>query len=280
MVSINDFRMPLEDTVDYVIAKAQKGLGLTNRALAEKAGTDRAGILEAGKGRGSDALYNRLAEVLGLDPGALREIARSTYHPALASAPQGLFQITTAYKDFSVNAYLVRDPKSREAAVFDTGTNASALLDLISNENLQLTAIYLTHTHRDHVMDLDKLRNRSGAPVYTGWEEPWPNARAFREGKSFSVGSLSVQTLSTKGHARGGITYLVEGFPEGPVAIVGDAVFAGSIGGPLVSYDLARQTIIQNILPLPPETVLAPGHGPLTTLPKEKSHNPFLAAWA
>jgi glyoxylase-like metal-dependent hydrolase (beta-lactamase superfamily II) len=72
----------------------------------------------------------------------------------------------------------------------------------------------------------------------------------------------------------GGITYVIKGLDE-PVAIVGDAVFAGSMGGGMVSYQDALQTNREKIMSLPDETVLCPGHGPMTTVGEEKNHNPF-----
>ncbi|MCH8475887.1 MAG: MBL fold metallo-hydrolase [Opitutales bacterium] len=278
-MELNNLNLPLEDTIDYVIAKAQRGQGITNRSLADKLATDRNTILAASKGEAEDDFYLRLAQALGLHGPSLLAIARDQYHPRLNRLPPGLHQLTTAYKDFSVNAYLVEVPDTGQALVFDTGTNATALLDLLQQKNRKLEMVFLTHTHRDHVMDVDKLRARTGAPLWTGHEEPWPNARTFCEGKTFSCGPLTIETRSTKGHAKGGITYVLSGLGASPVAICGDAVFAGSIGGPLVSYEDARRTIEESLFPLPEETVLAPGHGPLTTLGKEKAHNPFLAAW-
>lgn len=279
-MQLNNLNLPLEDTIEYVIAKAQRGLGLTNRALADQLGTDRQEVLAASKGEAEDDFYHSLAKALGLDGPSLLAIARNTYHPELSAQPGGFHQLTTEYKDFSVNAYLVEVPGSDLAVIFDTGTNATALLDLLREKKRRLEMVFLTHTHRDHVMDVDKLRARTGATVWTGHEEPWPNTRTFREGKVFTCGDLSIETRSTKGHAKGGITYVISGLGKSPIAVCGDAVFAGSIGGPLVSYEQARETIETSLLTLPEDTLLAPGHGPLTTLGKEKQHNPFLAAWS
>jgi glyoxylase-like metal-dependent hydrolase (beta-lactamase superfamily II) len=77
-------------------------------------------------------------------------------------------------------------------------------------------------------------------------------------------------------HADGGITYVVRGLAH-PVAIVGDAIFAGSMGGGKVSYADALRTTRSEILSLPDETILASGHGPLTTVAEQKAHNPFFA---
>ena len=89
-----------------------------------------------------------------------------------------------------------------------------------------------------------------------------------------SVNSLYLETRHTHGHSEGGMTYLIKGL-ERPVAIVGDAIFAGSIGGGMVSYDDALRTNKEKILSLSEDTILCPGHGPMTTISEEKANNPF-----
>jgi glyoxylase-like metal-dependent hydrolase (beta-lactamase superfamily II) len=86
---------------------------------------------------------------------------------------------------------------------------------------------------------------------------------------------LTVESRLTWGHSPGGITYVVTGL-ERPVAVVGDSIFAGSMGGGAVSYSEAVKNNLEQILTLPPTTVLCPGHGPLTSVGEEKTHNPFL----
>jgi hydroxyacylglutathione hydrolase len=96
------------------------------------------------------------------------------------------------------------------------------------------------------------------------------------EGRKFDVGKLDVESRLTWGHSRGGMTYVVRGL-AGLVAIVGDSLFAGSMGGGMISYDDALRNNLEKILSLPDETILCPGHGPLTTVGEEKHHNPFFA---
>ncbi len=117
----------------------------------------------------------------------------------------------------------------------------------------------------------------------------WPKARLHSGSKSAPVdqrnkpaeivhlGGLRVTHRETPGHAEDGVTYIVGNWQEDAphVAIVGDAIFAGSIGRGNQSWDLARQKVREQILTLPAETLLCPGHGPLTTVAEEKEHNPF-----
>jgi len=86
-----------------------------------------------------------------------------------------------------------------------------------------------------------------------------------------------VKSYTTSGHSVGGTTYLIEGL-ERPIAVVGDAMFAGSMGGGMVSFPDAWKNNREKILTLPDETILCPGHGPMTSVGEEKRNNPFFAA--
>jgi glyoxylase-like metal-dependent hydrolase (beta-lactamase superfamily II) len=136
--------------------------------------------------------------------------------------------------------------------------------------------VLLTHTHGDHIYDLDRLKEKTGAPAFVGEREPIDGAEPFVHGRTWSVGSLKIDTRLTWGHSKGGITYIVTGLAQ-PVAVVGDAVFAGSMGGGGVSYADALSTNGKEILSLPGNTIICPGHGPLTTVGEEKKHNPFFS---
>jgi len=136
--------------------------------------------------------------------------------------------------------------------------------------------ILLTHAHADHVADLPRLREETGGNVFAPSRELVPGAEPVEEGKQFRLGSLEVDTQLTWGHSPGGMTYVVTGLAR-PIAIVGDSLFAGSMGGGNVSYQDALQNNLEKILTLPNETIICPGHGPMTTVGEEKEHNPFFA---
>ncbi len=267
--------LPLEDNFNDIIGKALRGLKLSESEVASRAGItgDRVASLVGGTFDETDA--RKVAPALGLNPDALAASGKKAWRPKEVNV-DGLAQFTTPWEDMMVNSYIVWDAKSGEAAVFDTGADCSPMLEFLEKHKLRVVKIALTHTHGDHVFDLDRLKERTGADAIVGSREPIEGADAAAEQKPFSIGSLKVEARSTWGHSKGGVTYIVQGL-EKPVAVDGDAVFAGSMGGGGVSYVDALRTNREVIMTLPEETVLCPGHGPLTTVGEEKRHNPFFA---
>jgi glyoxylase-like metal-dependent hydrolase (beta-lactamase superfamily II) len=268
--------IPLEDNVSDIIGKAQRGLRISDTELAEKARINSQKIRKLREGDFDELALLRVAPVLGLAARALCELARSEWHPKKIEERDGLAQFNTHYHDMAVNAYLVWDPKSRNAAAFDTGADCTGMVHFAHKEKLNVKLILLTHAHADHVADLPRLREETGGQVFTPVREPVPGAEPIEEGKRFQLGKLEIDTRLTWGHSSGGMTYIVTGLRQ-PIAIVGDSLFAGSMGGGNVSYDDALRNNLEKILTLPDETIICPGHGPMTTVGEEKIHNPFFA---
>ena len=270
--------IPLEDTVTDIVGKAQRGLGLSDTDLADRIGIE-IGELEAVKQvRGmAFAEVDKLAKALELGPRSLVAIAEGKYNPTGTLPKTGFFQANTPFGDgIHVNSYLVWDAETGLAAAFDTGADCAPLVEEIKKRNLTLQDIYLTHTHVDHVMELDRLIEKAGGSigVHVNEAEALDNAATFRPGVTFSLGRLHIETRDTSGHSAGGTTYLIHGLDR-PLAIVGDALFAGSAGGIKADYRAALIRIRDNILSGQDGTILAPGHGPLTTVIQEKTNNPF-----
>ncbi len=264
--------IPLEDNVSDVIGKAQRGLGISDSQLAERAGLapDKVRSLRSGE-FDADAI-DRIAPLLKLSSAGLRTLASGKWEPV--EEVDGLAQFNTTYHDMTVNAYLVWDPATHDAIAFDTGADCSGMLRRIDNENLSVRLILLTHAHPDHVADLRRLRQTTDAPVYISELESEEGAQPIAEGKRFKAGSLKIEARLTLGHSPGGMTYVVTGLAR-PIAVVGDSLFAGSMGGGNVSYEDALRNNREKILTLPERTIVCPGHGPLTTVEKEKRDNPF-----
>jgi hydroxyacylglutathione hydrolase len=268
--------MDLEDNFADVIGKAQRGLGISDSELAQKSGASADAIRKVRNGQIDEATLRAIAPALNLDPNALVDLAQGKYKPKAIENFDGLAQFTTDYNGMLVNAYLVWDIESKHAIAFDTGAESNAMLKLATKENLSIKMIMLTHAHPDHVADLPRLREETGAQIFASAREPVPGAENIEEGKDFRLGKLAIEARLTWGHSPGGLTFVVTGLAR-PVAVVGDSMFAGSMGGGSVSYKDAVRNNLDKILALPDETIICPGHGPMTSVGEEKRHNPFFA---
>jgi glyoxylase-like metal-dependent hydrolase (beta-lactamase superfamily II) len=281
---MNNREIPLEDTWVDVIGKAQRGLGISSEELATRSGLVPSKIASLLAGEPDATALPVLAEAMGLSGDRLLAMARGNYHPGSVPLPDGMAMLSSDWGGMQVHSYLLWDRESREAVAFDTGADAGEMLDFVAGQGLTLRLVLLTHGHGDHLFDLDRLVEKTGAQPWIGEGEGVPGIPSFPAGKEFLIGKLRIETRLTRGHAPGGITYVIHGLAR-PVAVVGDALFAGSMGGPMtsasgtvgtgVSYPDCLETNRKEILSLPPETILCPGHGPLTTAALEKANNPF-----
>jgi glyoxylase-like metal-dependent hydrolase (beta-lactamase superfamily II) len=150
-------------------------------------------------------------------------------------------------------------------------------LRIIEDNGLTLRHLFLTHTHEDHVAAMGAVRAKfPKLHLHTSAKSAPPQHRN-RANDFLQLGSLRLTNRDTPGHAEDGVTYIVGNWADDAphVALVGDAIFAGSMGQGNPSWDLARQKVREQILTLPDETLLCPGHGPLTTVAEEKANNPF-----
>ena len=268
--------VPLEDNLSDIIRKAQSGLEISDTQLAERANVSLRQVQEIRAGEFNTVVVTRIAPILQLNADALIDAGRNAWTPKPVEPIEGLTAFNTPFNEMTVNSYLIGDPKTGRAAAFDTGSDCSDLFEFIKHQQLSLDAIFLSHTHPDHILDLDRLKTLTGATAFVSKRERLEGAHSFEEGRHFKIGKLRIETRLTWGHSKGGMTYFVTGLSR-PIAVVGDALFAGSMGGGLVSYQDAIRTNREQILTLPEETVLCPGHGPMTTVGEEKQHNPFFA---
>lgn len=272
--------MTLEDHVGDVLSKARQSAN-ASAATAARVG----GITESeydqleNSGRWSkQPNFAALANLLGLDPKKLEGIANG-WLPAQVDVTQWreLRQITTRGAGMTVNCYLVWDEATRESALFDTGFDAQPVFELIVENQLDLKHLFITHTHSDHIAALDPIRSRFPKIKLHSNSKHAPPEQRNRANDFVHLGNLRITNRATPGHAEDGVTYVIGNFPEDApnVAVVGDALFAGSIGGARQLADLAKQKIRDQIFTLPPATLVCPGHGPLTTVAEQKEHNPF-----
>jgi hydroxyacylglutathione hydrolase len=273
-------KVTLEDHLGDIIRKGRAASGVAPRPAAQAAGLSEADFSALEEtGRVPAAVhFQALGQAIGLNGAKLERIAQG-WLPAPRDLSRWceLRQITTTAHDLAVHCYLVWDEVSREAALFDTGWEAAPIFRLLDENALTLRHLFITHTHEDHVAAMGAVRARfPKLHLHTSSKSAPPQHRN-RANDFLQLGSLRLTNRDTPGHAEDGITYIVGNWPEDAphVALVGDAIFAGSMGRGNQSWDLARQKVREQILTLPDETLLCPGHGPLTTVAEEKANNPF-----
>jgi glyoxylase-like metal-dependent hydrolase (beta-lactamase superfamily II) len=271
-------RIPLEDNFNDVINKAQRGLKISDADLAQRAEISLPELAAVKGGQVNELVIRRVARHLRLSVDALVALAHKSWYPEAPLFKRGFAMFNTAFEDMTVNSYLIWDSGTREAAVFDTGANCDDMISLIEAEKLRVSAIFLTHTHDDHIADLPKLVAATKATVWASELEPSaaPGAQTFKENAHFHFGELAVKTLYTFGHSPGMSSFVVSGL-SWPLAIVGDSIFASSMGGSPTHFKDQFENNRTKLMTLYRDTVFACGHGPLTTLTQERQHNPFFA---
>lgn len=207
---------------------------------------------------------------------------------------EGLIVHHLSVGPLQVNCFLVACQKTRETMVIDPGEEGPRILALAEREDLNITQIVNTHGHFDHIganqnvieatgaklalheADLPLLQNaRNHAEVYGLTVTPSPEPdKLLKEGDTLAVGELSFKVFHLPGHSPGGICLLSKDH-----LFVGDALFAGSIGRtdlPGGDFDALVEGIREKLFSLPDETVVHPGHGPDTTIGRERQMNPFV----
>ena len=195
------------------------------------------------------------------------------------------------------NCSVVGDERTHEAMVIDPGDEVEEILNILRQENLTLKTIVITHAHIDHVGGAMKLKAATGAPIllnqndlallkmldvqatWVGMPPPGPVQidESLRDGQVVEIGAINSSVIETPGHTEGSICLF---FPGEKKLIAGDTLFAGSIGRtdlPGGSYDKIMRSIHTRLMALPDDTQVVPGHGPLTTIGKERETNPFLS---
>ena len=200
----------------------------------------------------------------------------------------------TADRRFGTNSYLVEDADTHDAVVIDSNLEPDLVIEAARDRGANVKAIVLTHTDLDHIAGLHELREAFGpvpiavhdserqvvaegkplrrefGPLATQLE----NVVALTEGQTYRAGSLEFDVLHTPGHSPGGVSLRIDGY-----IFTGDALFAGSIGRSDFANSDGRKLIEgirSKLLSLPDDLIVYSGHGPATTIGREKKTNPFL----
>ena len=269
----------IEDEYQDVLQKAAVGLRLGHASLAVQSGLSLRQVRSLIDGKFSETHIRRLAPVLGLNADKLVALAERVWRPDEVFL-SGLHQCNmpfpeAGYPGGTVNSYLVYNTITKEAIAFDTGTFAEPILECIQVLDLSLKAVFLTHTHRDHIGGFKKLVSDTQTILkFAPAEEPHADARSLQPDSKMQLCGFDICAVKTSGHSKGALSYIVHGL-DLPVAFVGDALFSLSMGGAKFDYKLALKNNREQLLSLPSETVLCPGHGPMTSVAEECAHNPF-----
>lgn len=194
------------------------------------------------------------------------------------------------------NCSIVGDEASHEAIVIDPGDEIGAILAILTKHGLMVKQIVVTHAHIDHVGGAMKLKQATGAPillnendsallamldVQASWLGMRPSGdvtidQSVGDGDLVKAGSLQAEVMHTPGHTEGSICLL---FAPQNLLIAGDTLFAGSIGRtdlPGGNHKKIIDSLRGKLLSLPDNTLVIPGHGPRTTIGRERESNPFL----
>ena len=194
---------------------------------------------------------------------------------------------------FQENCYLVEDPKTNAVAIVDPGSEPERIVEAVEQSGGRVEAIWITHAHVDHIGAIAPLKRKYDVPVWLHpldeplyrvggrqaqlygipYEEPPAPDRRFADGEKVRLGALELDVIHVPGHAPGHVVIYGHGN-----ALVGDCLFAGSIGRTDLPFSNPSQleASLKRIAALPPETVVHPGHGDSTTIGEERLSNPFL----
>jgi glyoxylase-like metal-dependent hydrolase (beta-lactamase superfamily II) len=277
-------QIPLEDELGDVLEKAMSCAGLTPETLSEKSGVPVPSILDAidyrpelGPGE-----CRRMAAALGLNEVGLCALASGKYPlPEPEGLPFNVWPLRMTHGIGVVNAYVVAESESSRGLLFDAGPSAPALESAWPRAIRSVGAIFVTHVEAEHAGGLAGAMERFDAPVaYIPSGSRAEPARGLGEGESVRVGSLEVTAFRTPGHCAMHNCYLIRtaAVPSARSLLVsGDLVFAGSAGGPYYCQKQLRAHLRRVLEAVPTDTVVAPGHGPMTTAGNELRYNPFVA---
>ncbi len=185
------------------------------------------------------------------------------------------------------NCYLLGSETTKDGIIIDPGAEAGTIIESVQQLKLDIKLIIATHGHIDHVGAVNKVKELLKAPfamhqaetIRGGiYEKTPPIDKILNHSDIIEVGDLKFEIRHTPGHSQGGIAIVGEG-----IVISGDTLFQGSIGRtdfPGASYPQIMTSIFEQLLVLPDDTPVYPGHGPDTTIGMERRMNPFVKDWA
>ncbi len=274
---------PLEDELGDVLEKAMRHAGLNEQSLATLAKVDAGRICDAIDYRYDFTVdeLRRLGQVLALNELGVQSLAAGRYPlPEIAGLPFCLYPLRTPHGIGVANAYIVADCGKNSGVLFDTGSDPVMLRRVWPAIIKRLDGVFITHAETEHTGGLAEVVKQFGpVPVFCPVDAKVPGAAALGEGACIKLGGFEIKALATPGHAEAHNCYEVRVTKVSggaPLLVSGDLFFAGSVGGAYFCSQQLRKHLGRLLAALPEETVVAPGHGPLTTIKNERTFNPFV----
>ena len=273
--------LALEDELGDVLEKAMRRAALTPEALASRAQVPFGRIRDAVDYRSDlncDEL-RRIAVVLRLNEVGLCALGAGRYpKPELGVLPFRVWPLRMPHGIGVANAYLVGETGASRAILFDTGAGIDALAAGWPPGVVSLDAVFLTHVEPEHAGGLCDVVTKFGAPVaYIPQGATAPCGTGMGEGEARRFGALEITAFTTPGHAAAHNCYWItrSGAQSAGLLVSGDLVFAGSVGGAYFSHEQLQTHLLRMLRLVSPQTIIAPGHGPMTTVGHELRYNPF-----
>jgi len=188
---------------------------------------------------------------------------------------------------YAANCYILMDEESKETAIIDPGGDAEDLKDTVEELQGKVRFILLTHGHADHAGAVSELAKFYDAAIGINEQDEKTSPKDYltgnfykkaelslNDGLKLKLGDKEIKCIETPGHTAGGMSFYVNG-----MVFTGDTLFSGSIGRTDLGggdLDTIISSIKSKLMVLPDDTVVLPGHGPQSTIKRERISNPFL----
>ncbi len=273
----------LEDELGDVLDKAICLADHTPESAAEKAQIEVSRLLDALDWRSdlTPTELSRLAIVLGLNEVGLCALAAGTYPITPAEGlPFCLYPLRMAHGIGVANAYIIAECGDDHGILFDTGSALSSLLSVWPSSIRSLDAVFLTHMEPEHTGGLcEVVAHFNVESAFLPPDAVGPCGQPMADGIQWTRPHMKVTALNTPGHCAAHNAYLVEASHAcrgRKLLVSGDLIFAGSVGSAFYCRQRLLSSVNRVLHSLPPETLIAPGHGPLTSVGNELRFNPFV----
>lgn len=257
----------LEDEAIDIIQKAYSGAKSDHSLSNVLKSTTSQSLLDSIRS-GADR-SNEIWSKLHLDRRSLQKIFENPNIPEL-QLPDFCKQIIFPFGPYTVNGYVFKTGDN-DCVLFDAGTRAYDYLTFLNQHNLTPSKLLITHDHSDHIGGTSELRKK-----FPKMKVLSSSNQSIQTGDILQESNYTLTAISCSGHSIDALAYFIQAKDQN-FLISGDTIFARSVGKIPRNYLHSLQLIETRLLSLPEDTLILPGHGPVTTIADEKQHNPFFA---